>query len=57
MCMEGCGPFQIANQLRADQVLMPTAYKKQRENPPENQAVFPDTHERIIEDDVFEGER
>ena len=28
--------------------------KKQRENPLENQAVFPDTHERIIEDDVFE---
>ncbi len=28
--------------------------KKQRENPLENQAVFPDYHERIIEDDVFE---
>lgn len=28
--------------------------KKQRENPLENQTVFPDTHERIIEDDVFE---
>ena len=103
MCMEGRGPSQIANQLRADQVLTPTAYKKQqglgtphplpenpckwsdssvvnilerreytgcavnfktftnsiwdkkqRENPLENQAVFPDTHERIIEDDVFE---
>ena len=103
MCMEGRGPSQIANQLRADQVLTPTAYKKQqgretphplpenpykwsdssvvnilerreytgctvnfktftnsiwdkkqRENPLENQAVFPDTHEHIIEDDVFE---
>ena len=103
MCMEGRGPSQIANQLRADQVLTPTAYKKQqglgtphplpenpckwsdssvvnilerreytgctvnfktftnsirdkkqRGNPLENQAVFPDTHERIIEDDVFE---
>lgn len=28
--------------------------KKQRENPVEKQAIFPDTHERIIEDDVFE---
>lgn len=103
MCMEGRGPQQIANQLRADKVLTPTAYKKQqghntpnpvpenpygwqdssvvkilerreytgctvnfktytnsiwdkkkRETPIERQAVFPDTHERIIEDDVFE---
>ena len=103
MCMEGRGPQQIANQLRADKVLTPTAYKKQqgrstpnpdpenpcgwqdssvvkilerreytgctvnfktytnsiwdkkqRENPVEKQAIFPDTHERIIEDDVFE---
>ncbi len=103
MCMEGRGPSQIANQLRADKVLTPTAYKKQqgrdtphplpenpyrwhrssvvsilqrreytgctvnfktytnsiwdkkqRETPLENQAVFLDTHERIIEDDVFE---
>jgi len=103
MCMEGCGPSQIANQLRADQVLTPTAYKKQqglgtphplpenpckwsnssvvnilerREytgctvnfktytnsiwdkkkhlNPVKNQAIFSDTHERIIDDDVFE---
>lgn len=28
--------------------------KKQRDNPIENQAIFPDSHERIIEDDVFE---
>ena len=28
--------------------------KKQRENPVEKQTVFPDTHARIIEDDVFE---
>ena len=103
MCMEGRGPQQIANQLRADKVLTPTAYKKQqghstphpdpenpygwcdssvvrilerreytgctvnfktytnsiwdkkkRETPIEKQVVFPDTHERIIEDDVFE---
>ncbi len=103
MCMEGRGPQQIANQLRADKVLTPTAYKKlqgrstphpdpenpygwgdssvvrilerreytgctvnfktytnsiwdkkKRETPIEKQAVFPDTHERIIEDDVFE---
>ena len=103
MCMEGRGPQQIANQLRADKVLTPTAYKKQqgrstphpapenpygwcdssvvkilerreytgctvnfktytnsiwdkkqRETPIEKQAVFPDTHERIIEDGVFE---
>ena len=103
MCMEGRGPQQIANQLKADRVLTPTAYKKQqgrstpnptpenpygwqdssvvkilerreytgctvnfktytnsiwdkkqRETPIEKQAVFPDTHERIIEDDVFE---
>lgn len=103
MCMEGRGPQQIANQLRADKVLTPTAYKKhqgrntpnpapenpygwgdssvvkilerreytgctvnfktysnsiwdkkQRENPVEKQAIFPGTHERIIEDDVFE---
>ena len=103
MCMEGRGPSQIANQLKADKVLTPTAYKKQqgrstlhpdpenpynwekssvvnilerreytgctvnfktytnsiwdkkqRDNPIEKQAIFPDTHERIIEDDVFE---
>lgn len=103
MCMEGRGPQQIANQLRADRVLTPTAYKKQqgrntpnpepedpygwqdssvvkilerreytgctvnfktytnsiwdkkqRDNPIEKRAVFPDTHERIIEDEVFE---
>jgi DNA invertase Pin-like site-specific DNA recombinase len=28
--------------------------KKQRDNPIENQAIFPDSHERIIEDEVFE---
>ena len=28
--MEGRGPQQIANQLRADKVLTPTAYKKQQ---------------------------
>lgn len=28
--------------------------KKQRDNPIEKQAIFPGTHERIIEDDVFE---
>ena len=103
MCIEGRGPKQIANQLKADKVLTPTAYKerqgrrspntapekpcgwqdstvvhilerreytgctvnfktytnsiwdkKQRDNPVEKQAVFPGTHERIIEDDVFE---
>ena len=103
MCMEGRGPSQIANQLKADKVLTPTAYKKQqgrstphpdpenpynwekssvvnilerreytgctvnfktytnsiwdkkqRDNPVEKQAIFPDTHERIIADDVFE---
>jgi DNA invertase Pin-like site-specific DNA recombinase len=27
MCMEGRGPKQIANQLKADKVLTPTAYK------------------------------
>ena len=103
MCMEGRGPSQIANVLREEKVLTPSAYqksqgrnspvtppedvckwcsstvvnilerreytgctvnfktytnsiwdKKQRENPLENQAVFPNTHERIIEDDVFE---
>ena len=103
MCMEGREPQQIANQLKADRVLTPTAYKKlqgrntphpdpenpygwgdssvvnilerreytgctvnfktytnsiwdkkQRDNPVEKQAIFPDTHERIIEDDVFE---
>ena len=103
MCMEGRGPTQIANQLWADKVLTPTAYKlshgrstnapapedpyrwdkravslilerreytgctvnfktytnsiwdkKRHLNPVENQAIFPDTHERIIDDDVFE---
>ena len=103
MCMEGRGPSQIANQLKADQVLTPTAYKqragrstpqsapenpygwkdssivnilerreytgctvnfktytnsiwdkKQRDNPIENRAIFPNTHEAIISDDVFE---
>ena len=102
MCMEGRGPQQIANQLKADKVLTPTAYKKrkgmktpqaapenpygwcdssvvnilerreytgctvnfktysnsiwdkkQRENPVEKQAIFENTHEAIISDDVF----
>ena len=102
MCMEGRGPTQIANQLKADKVLTPTVYKKrngrktphaepenpydwqdstvvnilerreytgctvnfktysnsiwdkkQRENPVEKQAVFENTHEAIITDDVF----
>ena len=103
LCMEGRGPQQIANLLKAEKVLTPTAYKKQqgrrtpypdpenpygwcdssvvnilerreytgctvnfktytnsiwdkkrRENPEEKQAIFHNTHERIIEDDVFE---
>ena len=103
VCMEGRGPTQIANQLWADKVLTPTAYKlshgrstnapapedpyrwdkravslilerreytgctvnfktytnsiwdkKRHLNPVENQAIFLDTHERIIDDDVFE---
>ena len=103
LCMEGRGPSQIANQLKADKVLTPTVYKKQqgrnvphpepenpydwhsstvvailerreytgctvnfktytnsiwdkkqRETPIEKQAVFPGTHEAIIEMDVFE---
>jgi hypothetical protein len=102
MCMEGRGPQQIANQLKADKVLTPTAYKKrkgmktpqaapenpygwcdssvvnilerreytgctvnfktysnsiwdkkQRENPVEKQAIFENTHEAIISDDMF----
>lgn len=102
MCMEGRGPQQITNQLKADKVLTPTAYKKrkgmktpqaapenpygwcdssvvnilerreytgctvnfktysnsiwdkkQRENPVEKQAIFENTHEAIISDDVF----
>ena len=36
MCMEGRGPQQIANQLRADKVLTPTAYKKQQAAAPHN---------------------
>ena len=103
LCMEGRGPSQIANQLKADKVLTPVAYKKQqgrktphpdpetpyswesstvadilerreytgctvnfktytnsiwdkkrRENPIEKQAVFPGTHEAIVDGDVFE---
>ena len=103
MCMEGRGPKQIANQLKSDKVLTPTAYralqgiktpnkkpedpcdwhsstvvailerreytgctvnfktytnsiwdKKQRDNPLEKQAIFPNTHEAIIEEAVFE---
>ena len=103
LCMEGRGPQQIANQLKKDKILTPTAYKKQqgrkaahpdpenpyewrdssvvnilerreytgctvnfktytnsiwdkkqRENPLEKQAIFYDTHERIIENDVFD---
>ena len=103
LCMEGRGPSQIANQLKADKVLTPTVYKKQqgrnvphpepenpydwhsstvvailerreytgctvnfktytnsiwdkkqRETPIEKQAVFPGTHEAIVEMDVFE---
>ena len=99
----GCGPMQIANQLKADKVLTPSAYralqgiktpnkkpedpcdwhsstvvailerreytgctvnfktytnsiwdKKQRDNPLEKQAIFPNTHEAIIEEAVFE---
>ncbi|MCF2664077.1 recombinase family protein [Oscillibacter valericigenes] len=103
MCMEGRGPKQIANQLKVDKVLTPSAYralqgiktpnkkpedpcdwhsstvvailerreytgctvnfktytnsiwdKKQRDNPLEKQASFPNTHEAIIEEAVFE---
>ena len=103
MCMEGRGPSQIANQLTAEKVLNPTAYKskegittrtststnpyhwnsstvvhvlerreytgcivnfktysnsiwdkKQRHNPEENQAIFENAHEAIIDDSVFE---
>ena len=103
LCMEGRGPMQIANQLKADKVLTPSAYralqgiktpnkkpedpydwhsstvvailerreytgctvnfktytnsiwdKKQRNNPLEKQAIFPNTHEAIIEEAVFE---
>ena len=103
LCMEGRGPKQIANQLKADKVLTPSAYralqgiktpnkkpedpygwhsstvvailerreytgctvnfktytnsiwdKKQRDNPLEKQAIFPNTHEAIIEAAVFE---
>ena len=103
MCMNGRGPSQIANQLKADGVLTPTAYKdsvgikspntasenpcgwnsstvvhilerreytgctvnfktytnsiwdkKQRETPVEKQAIFEDTHEAIIEKDIFD---
>ena len=103
MCMDGRGPKQIANQLKADKVLTPSAYralqgiktpnkkpedsygwhsstvvailerreytgctvnfktytnsiwdKKQRDNPLEKQAIFPNTHEAIIEEAVFE---
>lgn len=103
MCMEGRGPMQIANQLKSDKVMTPTAYKalqgiktpnkkpedpydwhsstvvailerreytgctvnfktytnsiwdkKQRDNPLEKQAIFPNTHEAIIEEAVFE---
>lgn len=103
LCMEGRGPMRIANQLKADKVLTPSAYrtlqgiktpnkkpedpcdwhsstvvailerreytgctvnfktytnsiwdKKQRDNPLEKQAIFPNTHEAIIEEAVFE---
>ena len=103
LCMKGRGPMQIANQLKADKVLTPSAYralqgiktpnkkpedpcdwhsstvvailerweytgctvnfktytnsiwdKKQRDNPIEKQAIFPNAHECIIDDDVFE---
>ena len=103
LCMKGRGPMQIANQLKADKVLTPSAYralqgiktpnkkpedpcdwhsstvvailerreytgctvnfkaytnsiwdKKQRDNSLEKQAIFPNTHEAIIEEAVFE---
>ena len=103
LCMEGRGPKQIANQLKADKVLTPATYKdrqgikcpnkkpenpydwrsntvigilerreytgctvnfktytnsiwdkKQRDTPLEKQAIFPNTHEAIIEETVFE---
>ena len=103
MCMEGRGPSQIANQLTADNILNPTAYKrkqginspnptpenpyhwnvntvvhilerreytgcivnfktytnsiwdkKQRVNSEENQAIFKNVHEAIIDESLFE---
>ena len=103
MCMEGRGPSQIANQLTADNILNPTAYKrkqginspnptpenpyhwnvntvvhilerreytgcivnfktytnsiwdkKQRVNSEENQAIFENVHEAIIDESLFE---
>jgi site-specific DNA recombinase len=42
MCMEGRGPQQIANQLKADKVLTPTAYKKrQGRSTPNNEPESP----------------
>ena len=103
LCMEGRGPSQIANQLKAEKVLTPTAYhkghgrnptnavpenprgwnsstvvhllerreytgctvnfktytnsiwdKKKRHNSEEDMAIFYDTHEAIVSEEVFE---
>lgn len=103
LCMEGRGPSQIANHLKTDKVMTPTAYhkshgrnptnalpenlcgwtsstvvnilerreytgctvnfktytnsiwdKKKRQNSDENRAIFYDTHEAIVSEDVFE---
>lgn len=103
LCMEGRGPSQIANQLKAEKVLTPTAYhkshgrntpnaipenpcgwhsstvvhilelreytgctvnfktytnsiwdKKQRHNSDVDKAIFYDTHEAIVSEEVFE---
>lgn len=47
LCAEGFGPSQIANRLRKEKVLTPTAYKKP------DRMLFENTHPAIIDENIF----
>ena len=56
LCIGGKGPMQIAKILKENKVLTAKAHKLKKRIPTtkEQQAIFYNTHEAIVEDAVFE---